>query len=110
MKKTFILISIMLMGVTSASMAVTLSEHSGHEAPTTLNASTTHFALSGTITSYQPLKSVIFIDGKEFILDGQGELTNDDLKAGTRIKFNVEKSTQEKVSHITKIWLNTENR
>ena len=91
-------------------MAVTHSKQSDQGPQTTLNSSTTNFALSGIITSYLPLKSIIFIDGKKFILDGQGELTNADLRVGSRIMFNAEKSAQEKVSHITKIWLSTENR
>jgi len=110
MKKIFLIISSMLMTVTSISMAVTLSGQSGQDSTTPFNESTTHFALSGTITDYQASNAIIFIDGKEYILDGQGELTNADIKPGTHINYNLEKSSQEKTGHITKIWLNIEDK
>ncbi|MDF1688496.1 MAG: hypothetical protein P1U35_02665 [Cycloclasticus sp.] len=110
MKKTFLLILIMSINVAPVCLAVTFDEPSGYDSPTSLNESITHFALSGTITGYQALKSIIFIDGKKLILDGHGELTSADIKPGTHIKYNLEKSTREETGHITKIWLNIKEK
>ncbi|MFT6217464.1 MAG: hypothetical protein ACJA2Y_000581 [Cycloclasticus pugetii] len=107
MKRTSLLILILLISVVPVCLAITFDEPSTYDSPTTFNESITHFALSGTITGFQALKSIIYIDGKKFILDGQGELTTADIKLGTHIKYNLEKSTREETGHITKIWLNT---
>lgn len=107
MQKVLLLVSIILLGTSSISIAVTVNKPSSLGAS---NVSITNFALSGVITRYQALRSIIVIDGKAYILDGKGELNNTDLKAGARIKYNLEKSTKENTGRVTKIWLDTGDR
>lgn len=109
MKKMLLFISFILISVTSVSMAITPYVPADQKTSTTLNASVTRFALPGIVTSYQSSNSIIVINNTEFILNGKGELNDRELSVGTRIKYNIEKSSQEEKWHVTKIWLDSES-
>ena len=70
----------------------------------TNNAVITDFGLTGTIDSYNAADSLIRINGKNYILIRQGNISKIDLVAGKKINYNLEQSAEEELGRITRVW------
>lgn len=69
---------------------------------------TNQFGLSGVVNIYDADESIIVINGVRYALENKGELSDDDLSKGQEVKFNVEQSSNDYISRITRIWIEAE--
>jgi hypothetical protein len=90
---------VLLINLSPISHAITLEE------PETTTPVAIEYDRSGMINRYITSDEIIIIDGVRYKLSGKGDLSDNDLIQGKRIKFNTEKSTEEEVSRVTRIWI-----